>query len=821
MYSIKEICNAIGGKFLLQNTTNTIEHIAIDSRKISFARDTLFFALQANRRDGQDYLAECYAKGVRNFVVHKKVNVSPYEDATIILVKNTIAALQQLAIFHRNSFQNDVIGITGSNGKTIVKEWLYQLLYKDFSIVRSPKSYNSQIGVPLSIWNIHAMHNLAIFEAGISTCNEMNNLQKMIQPTIGILTNIGNAHNEGFANMEQKLQEKLILFKECKTLIYNTDNVMIKSGIAVFIKHNPSIQYISWGKKADNVIQVKSITSKHHKTIIVLLYNAKTYTLHLPFTDAASIENGLHCIALLCIKKYNEKQIQTKLKELQPVAMRLEQKKGTQQCIIINDSYSNDITSLQIALDYINQQNPQWKKTIVITDVEQSGQPAPKLYKHVAKLLKEKNIEKLIGIGLEMVAQKQLFKNITETHFFATNDEAISFFLEKNFYKEVILFKGARSFAIEKLAALLEEKVHQTILEISIEKLIHNIKAHQHCIAKNTKIMAIVKAFGYGNGATEVSNVLQSLNIDYLAVAYADEGVALRKAGIYLPIMVMNVDVSAFGLLIEHNLEPEIYSFGILNQFLDFAKKNTLTNYPIHIKLDTGMHRLGFEEEEMNSLLTILCQHNAFKVQSIFSHLVASEDKTLDNFTKKQNSLFCSMSKKLETGLGYTILKHLANTSAIERHPDLQHNMVRLGIGMYGVTKNNIGLQQVCTLKTTIAQIKLIKKGDTVGYNRKGKVQRNSKIATVRIGYADGYNRKLGNGIGKMLINNMLVPTIGNICMDMTMIDITDIPNVNEGDYVTVFGDALLVQELATWSGTIPYEILTGISQRVKRIYYD
>jgi alanine racemase len=821
MYVIAAIKEIVKGTFLQQINNAPIETIAIDSRKITFAASAIFFALSANRRDGHNYIQQAYQKGVRNFVVSKNVDIVELKNANVVKVKNTLTALQQVAIFHREQFSIPVIGITGSNGKTIVKEWLYQLLHIDNNIVRSPKSYNSQIGVPLSIWNMVQQNNLAIFEAGISTTKEMQYLEKMIQPTIGILTNIGNAHSEGFINDIEKLQEKLILFNNANTLIYNADNLFISNEVQKYNFKNKSIQLISWGKSKKNTIQVKELDKTLAKSTFKIVYKNNIFSLNSHFTDDANIENLMHCVSFLLIKEYKEKQIATLIKQLQPVAMRLEQKKGINGCIIINDSYSNDLTSLQIALDYLEQQKKMLKKTVVLTDLQQTGKTEKALYNQVAHLLAENKIDRLIGIGPSLMQHQKLFTTISNANFFESTNAATNFFKNENFKNEIILFKGARTFQLENFAVTIEEKVHQTTLEISMEKLIHNVKAHQNLMLPTTQIMAIVKAFGYGNGAIEVATTLQNLHIHYLAVAYADEGVELRKASIHLPIMVMNMDAYAFSTVVENDLEPEIYSIEILKSFLLFAQKNVLVQYPIHLKLDTGMHRLGLEESNLIELCSLLKNNNLVRVQTIFSHLVGSEAKSLDGFTKKQNKLFTKMYNSIEQSIGYTTTKHIANSGAIERHPNLQHQMVRLGIGMYGVTNNNIGLQQVCTLKTTIAQIKFVKKGETIGYNRKGKLYRDSKIATVRIGYADGYNRQLGNGIGKMIVNGTLAPTIGNICMDMTMIDVTDITNVHEGDYVIIFGESLTVQNIAEWCKTIPYEILTGISQRVKRIYYQ
>jgi Alr-MurF fusion protein len=804
MYTIEKIQVIINAVFLQQTANTTIAHLAIDSRRISFAHETLFFAIKASHRDGHDFIQQAYDKGVRCFVVEQPIAVRAYEEANFLQVADVLAALQKITAFHRLQFHFPIIGITGSNGKTIVKEWLFQLLENAYSIVRSPKSYNSQIGVPLSIWNITKAHNLGIFEAGISATNEMLSLQKIIQPTIGILTNIGNAHNEGFASKEEKLLEKVKLFHTVELLIYcnNTD------WINAILEKLPCKKWC-WGLGSNADIQVKAIEKLPYKTNITLYYNNHNTQMELAYTDDAAIENAMHCITTLLYLGYTMETISTLLPLLEPVAMRLEQKRGIHNCILINDSYSNDMNSLEIALDYLQQQNPLLQKTVVLTDIPQTGKNKKQVYQQVAELLVQKNIEDFIGIGNDLMHYQHLFTAVKKNSFYATVPLAVQDFKEANFANQLILLKGARNFTLETFAHLLEEKVHQTVLEV-----------HQHLLQPTTQIMAVVKAFGYGSGATEIANTLQNLKIDYLAVAYADEGVALRKAGIHLPIMVMNTDAAALDALLEYDLEPEIFSFELLQTFLQFAKHHALIHYPVHIKLDTGMHRLGFEEAAISKLVTLLKSSSFIQVKTIFSHLTSSEAKEEDTFTKAQNALFTKLCIQLEHGLGYSVTKHIANSAAILRHPDLQHQMVRMGIGMYGVTHNSIGLEPVCTLKTTIAQIKMLKKGATVGYNRKGILTRDSTIAIVRIGYADGYSRKLGYGNGKMLVNGHLAPTIGSICMDMAMLDITDIPNVQVDDYVIVFGDTLTVLQIAEWADTIPYEILTGISQRVKRIYY-
>jgi Alr-MurF fusion protein len=820
MFTITQIQKITNAKLVAVNNSNaTIANLCIDSRFLSFAAESLFFAIEGTR-DGHNFIQDAYQNGIRNFIVSKKVDCITLPKSNVLLVKNVLKALQQIAYAHRSQFDIATIGITGSNGKTIVKEWLNQLLQNDYNIVRSPKSYNSQIGVPLSVWNINASHNLAIFEAGISQPNEMKYLQKIIQPQIGIFTNIGTAHNEGFAdNVKQKVLEKLNLFVNSTVVIYNTDQPLVASLIHLKLKNKT---LIGWGKTNTASIRVISTVIKNNSTKVTVEYLQNKLIFILPFSDSASIENGMHCISLLLYKNFSEKSINQKLKNLQPVALRLEQKKGNNNCLLINDSYSNDLDSLAIALHTLHQWSGKRKQVLLLSDLEQSSIHETTLYKKVATLIQQHPIDQIIAIGNQIAKHKKLFTFCKKTVFLSNTEEAKEYIKRIQFVDKAILFKGARSFALEKLVNILSEKVHQTILEVDVTKLLFNIKAHQQLLQPNTKIMAIVKAFGYGSGSVEVAQTLQKAGIQYLAVAYTDEGVTLRKAGIHLPIMVMNVEPEAYDTLVNYNLEPELFSISILESFLQFAKRNALVNYPVHIKLDTGMHRLGFESFELTNLISLLKHQNIIQVQSIFSHLVGSEAAVLDAFTKLQNQIFEKMVAQIENEIGYSTIHHISNTAAIQRHPKLQHQMVRLGIGMYGISSNKkLHLQQVATLKATIAQIKTINKNETVGYNRNGKLNKTTTIATIRIGYADGYVRNLGNGAAKVLVNNKLVPTIGNICMDMLMIDITNVSNVQEGDYVTLFGDSPTISDIAKWSGTIPYEVLTNINERVKRVYIE
>lgn len=794
----------------------------LDSRKVYSPATALFFAIKGPRRDGHQFIPELYKKGIRSFVVSTAVDAVAYPGAAFLLVDDTQTALQRLAAYHREAFHIPIVGITGSNGKTVVKEWLYQLLHDRFNIVRSPKSYNSQIGVPLSVWQINEHHNLGLFEAGISQPGEMEKLEAMIKPDIGILTNIGEAHSEGFAGRSQKLKEKMKLFAHSALIIANGDDAEVADAVNVSGKRK-----ILWGKKETNDVSLTGISKEKGLTTISLQLPQEAVTFSIPFTDDASIENAVHCFLVASALGMDVAELATGMMTLQPVNMRLELKKGINHCTIINDSYSADLDSLEIALNFLDQQTGNAKKTVILSDFLQSGSDDGSLYPFIIDTLRKHHVTKLIGIGEHISsALQRLALNEAELpaiELYASTAEYIRQFLSLQFREETILIKGARIFGFEQIVQLLEQKVHQTVLEINLDALVSNMKAYQQQLKPATRIMAMVKAFAYGSGGAEIAGILQFHKIDYLGVAYADEGVELRKSGITLPIMVMNPEVTAFESIVEHNLEPDIYSFAMLRAFQGFLEKEGLQQYPVHIEIETGMNRLGFAVDDTERLAGILAASPLLRVQSVFSHLAASEDPAEDVYTMSQYERYQRAVANL-SGIGYPFLKHISNTGAIFRLPELQLDMVRLGIGMYGVDSAAVHqswLQPVTTLKTTIAQLKHLKAGETVSYNRRGVIQRDSLIATVRIGYADGYSRKLGYGTGKMHVRGHDAPVVGTVCMDMTMIDVTDIPGVQEGDEVIIFGKEITVQQVAAWAGTIPYEILTGISQRVKRVYFE
>ncbi|MEI6815822.1 MAG: bifunctional UDP-N-acetylmuramoyl-tripeptide:D-alanyl-D-alanine ligase/alanine racemase [Bacteroidota bacterium] len=824
-YSIQDIAKIVGGKLYLNDAIHpVITELLIDSRNVIKPETSLFFAL-IGRQDGHNFIESLIAKGVNNFIISSYKEAYKSLSANFILVNDTLNALQELAVFHRSQFNLPVVGITGSNGKTIIKEWLYQLLRVDKNIVRSPKSYNSQIGVPLSVWLINKEHNLGVFEAGISLVGEMEKLQRIIRPSIGIFTNIGEAHSENFVNLEQKTREKMKLFRDVELLIYCKDHPTISHEIGNQDYLSSEIKFFSWSRKTRADLQISRITKGNGETTIQGIYENDFKEIKIPFSDEASIENAIHCWALLLHLKYEDETISERMEMLSPVAMRLEMKEGINNCSIINDSYNSDLGSLTIALDFLNQQNQHDKRTLIISDILQSGRNEQNLYEKVASLVKSKRITRIIGIGEAISKYENLFE--IKRHFYKNTEEFLRDYTPLHFNNETILLKGARAFGFERISKLLQQKNHETILEINLNAIAHNLNYYRSRINPETKIMAMVKAFSYGSGSFEIANVLQFQHIDYLAVAYTDEGVELRKRGIDIPIMVMNPDIQSFDAMIDYYLEPEIYSFNLLNHFAEAIRQKaqfeTISPFPIHIEFDTGMKRLGFEEDDLNELIIKLLNNKLVRVQSIFSHLVGSEDPIHDTFSMLQIEQFTRISTAFKKHFNYPIMSHILNSSGITRFADSHMDMVRLGLGLYGISPNESEqkmLANVGTLKTVISQIRTVYAGDTIGYSRRGIAKKDIQLATVAIGYADGYSRRFGNGQGKMLVNGQIVPTVGNICMDMCMLDISDV-SAKEGDEVLVFGTDYPVSQSAKDSGTIPYEILTNISQRVKRIYYQ
>ncbi|MBP6409817.1 MAG: bifunctional UDP-N-acetylmuramoyl-tripeptide:D-alanyl-D-alanine ligase/alanine racemase [Pseudarcicella sp.] len=796
------------------------QYVLIDSRQLTFARQSIFFAIKGLHHDGHKFIQELYQKGVREFVVEEKslddkiiATLQSFQNVKIWKVESSILALQDLAKIHREKFSFPVIAITGSNGKTIVKEWLSTLLKNDYKVIKSPKSYNSQVGVPLSVWQMSIHHTLGIFEAGISMPDEMEKIARVIQPNWGILTNIGSAHNEFFESEKTKLQEKLKLFKNAQKIIFNSDNDLILSELN---NSKLTAQKISWGKNNTSTYQV--LTEKKDKIVIIRINNK--YTFKTGFLDQASLENLLHCIVVMLEMGFEQDKIQLKIDTLKPISMRLELKEGVEKNYLIDDTYNNDVVGLRMAINFLSQQNQRLNKVLIISPLLESGIDEAVLYQQIAQLIQENGVNQLIGIGDIFSKYKSYFSD--KSCFFDKTEDFLASEAFKNIKESIVLIKGARSFAFEKIVNKMLAKTHRTTLEINLDALTNNLNFFKKKIGLNTQMMVMVKAFAYGSGSLEVANLLQYHGVAYLAVAYTDEGVFLRQNGIYLPIMVMNPTSNDFDKIIEYNLEPEIYSPTILKVFMDFLAENQKTA-KIHLKIDTGMHRLGFEKNQINELVENINSIDCFQIASIFSHLAAAEDPAFNDFTNQQLIDFTEIAEQIIYYIGYRPMLHIANSAAIAVHPKAKFDMVRLGIGLYGVATNSVEqaqLETVGTLKTVVSQIKHTDVGQSIGYGRKGEITQPTQTATLAIGYADGYDRRFGNGNGSLLVNGVLCKTIGNICMDMTMVDVSGV-DVNEGDEVMVFGENLSIIDLAKKINTIPYEILTNVSERVKRVYFQ
>ncbi|TAF96443.1 MAG: bifunctional UDP-N-acetylmuramoyl-tripeptide:D-alanyl-D-alanine ligase/alanine racemase [Cytophagia bacterium] len=804
--------------------TNAL-YLLTDSRQLTLPSQTLFFAINGERHDGHRFVESLYQKGVRQFVVERAVfdlNLDQkMPNATIWVVENSILALQELAKHRRKQFQIPVVGITGSNGKTIVKEWLSQLLSPDFWIVKSPKSYNSQIGVPLSVWQLNERHTLGVFEAGISHPHEMQALQQIIRPTMGIFTNIGSAHDEGFRSRKQKITEKLRLFTTCQVLVYCADYQDIDEEIKIILQPvNPSCELVGWGSAAHCAVQTH-IDKQIDSTNITLTFKAEASVVNfaVPFTDDASVENAIHCAVLMRKLGISARELSPRLGRLRPVSMRLELKEGINGCQIIDDSYNNDLVGLNMALNFLNQQEQRSEKVVVLSEVLQTGQPEDELYAQIAALLSDKKVNQLIAIGAAFVRNQALFPE--NTRCYDSTETFLNNFDVATLRNALVLVKGARPFQFERIVNRLQQRVHGTVLEINLDAITHNLNYYRQRMGSQTKIMVMVKAFAYGSGSAEVAQLLQFHRVDYLAVAYADEGVQLRQNGIELPIMVMNPARETFDKLREYRLEPEIYSQKIFDEWLVFSEQYAEMS-PIHLKLDTGMHRLGFVAADLPQLLDQLKTHPTLRVATIFSHLVGADEATHNGFSALQYERFMAWTAQIEAVLGYCPTRHILNSAGIVRFPDYKLDMVRLGIGLYGVEVNQQeqhALQPVGTLKTVVSQVKHLPAGETVGYSRRGVLEREATIATIAIGYADGYDRRFSNGVGKVLINRQLCSVVGNVCMDMTMVDATNAA-VQAGDEVVIFDQHLPITDLARQIGTIPYEILTGVSERVKRVFF-
>jgi len=802
-YTLQEIAEITGGE-LTGSPREEITRISTDSRTIYHPDGALFLAIRGERHDGHNFIPELLERGIRAFMVQElpaEQYIIGYR-ASFLLVEDSLKSLQDLAAHHRNSHAANIIGITGSNGKTIVKEWIHQVLSPDHQVVRSPKSFNSQLGVPLSVLLLEENTETAVFEAGISRPGEMEKLQRIIRPEIGIFTNVGEAHREGFIDREQKIIEKASLFKACRKIIYCRDQVEVDR---LMRKQFPGESLFAWSSE-----------QKEDSYRIHLHAEEEEMDIILPFKDRASIENAIHVIALMNLLKFPPLVIQSRISDLNPVAMRMEMVKGINGCTLINDTYNSDLVSLSIALDYLNQQNQHSRKTLILSDIMQSGKEGEDLYTEVAGMLKKMHIDRFIGIGPEISEQRRLFP---EGSFYMTTSDFLSTLHSLEFREEAILIKGSRVFSFEKITQRMQEKNHRTVLEIDLNAMIHNLNIYRSMT--KAKIMVMVKAFSYGSGSMEIANVLQYQKVDYLCVAYVDEGIILREAGIHLPILVMNPEVSGFDLMMDYNLEPEIYNFRSLFNFIAAFGKRNLESYPIHLKLETGMNRLGFRQAELDQLFEVLQNHPGIVIQSVFSHLAASDQADYDAFTREQIRIFEEMSDEILKRFPGNTYRHILNSAGIERFPEASFDMVRLGIGLYGIsTEAGSRLKTVSSLKSIISQIKPVAKGESVGYGRNYLVERDLRVGIVPVGYADGLRRDLGKRGITFLVNNTEAPVLGNICMDMCMIDLSGI-DVREGDEVLIFGKQKPVTDLADKLGTIPYEVLARLSERVKRVYFQ
>ena len=844
-YTIEKITTLIGAR-RIGSADAQIEWLLTDSRSLCFPEETLFFALKTSRNDGHKYIADLYRRGVRNFVVSTVPNSFAAEDCNFLVVPSPLAALQRLAERHRDEFDIPIVGITGSNGKTMVKEWLYQLLSPQMTVTRSPKSYNSQIGVPLSVWLLNRQTEVGLFEAGISQPDEMEALCDIIQPTIGVLTSLGSAHQENFRTMEEKCMEKLLLFHGAKVVVYNADNDVVSRCIR---RSGYKGEKIGWSRENISApFYIESITpcsTPSPLTTISYIYKGTRGKYQLPFFDEASVECSLACAVVALYLGVTAEQLAERMAKLEPVAMRLEVKEGIHGCTLINDSYNSDINSLDIALDFVQRREEKGEKrekTLILSDIYQSGQDDESLYREVNDLCMKRGVNKFIGIGPRISAQHAAF-TIQQSTFFATTHDFLHSEALRQLHDETILIKGARAFGFDRITERLEQKVHETILEVNLNAVVDNLNYYRSFLKPETKLVCMVKADAYGAGAIEVAKTLQDHRVDYLAVAVADEGVTLRRNGITQNIMIMNPEMTAFKTMMDYELEPEVYSFRLMDALIHAAEQQGITNWPVHIKLDTGMHRLGFDpEKDIDEVIRRLKGQNAIIPRSVFSHFVGSDSDDFDNFSAMQFQRFDAASKKLQAAFSHKILRHMDNSAAIEHFPERQLDMCRLGLGLYGVDPymspklgdnrgmnkassdpqppNLGGVVPVSTLKTTILQLRHVPKDETVGYSRKGILTRDSVIAAIPIGYADGLNRHLGRGACYCLVNGQKAPYVGNICMDVAMIDVTGI-DCQEGDSVEIFGEHLPVTVLSDVLQTIPYEVLTGVSGRVKKVYFQ
>lgn len=818
-YSLEKIASLIGAHCFGEGEAQ-IDWILNDSRSLAFPESTLFFALRSQRNDGHKYIPDLYRRGVRNFVVANLPEnyEQKYSDAHFLRVVSPLKALQRLAERHREEYDLPVVGVTGSNGKTVVKEWLYQLLSGSRNVTRSPRSYNSQVGVPLSVWLLNSRSEVGVFEAGISQPGEMSALRAIIQPTIGVMTNLGPAHQENFSSLQEKCLEKLSLFKDCQVVVYEADDPVVSECVdQAMLKGD----HLAWSRRDPNSpLFIRDVLKEETFTTVNYTYLGTDGSYTLPFVDEASIQNSIHCLAVCLYLRLPAADIAARMSRLEPVAMRLEVKQGVRGCTLINDSYNSDINSLDIALDFMNRRPESRRRTLILSDILQSGMPVEELYAKVAEMVNRRKVDRIIGVGPDIMAQSQRFH--MDKMFFVSSEALLQSGMLDKLSNEVILLKGSRKFNFEAISEHLSLKVHETTLEVNLEAIVRNLNYYRSFMKPETKMVCMVKASAYGAGSVEIAKTLQDHRVDYLAVAVADEGADLRKAGITGNIIIMNPEMSTFNMLFQYDLEPEVYSFALLEALIKAAEKEGITNFPVHLKLDTGMHRLGFDpEHDLPALIDRLQHQTALLPRSVFSHFVGSDSPDFDAFSAHQFELFDKASRQLQEAFPYKILRHICNSAGIERFPERHLDMVRLGLGLYGIDPiDNRVLNNVTTLKTTILQIHEVSPEDTVGYSRRGHLTRKSRIAAIPIGYADGLDRHLGCGHCYCLVNGQKAPYVGNICMDVCMIDVTDI-DCKEGDTVEIFGDHLPVTVLSDVLGTIPYEVLTSVSERVKRVYFQ
>lgn len=818
-YSLEKIASLIGAHCFGEGEAQ-IDWILNDSRSLAFPESTLFFALRSQRNDGHKYIPDLYRRGVRNFVVANLPEnyEQKYSDAHFLRVVSPLKALQRLAERHREEYDLPVVGVTGSNGKTVVKEWLYQLLSGSRNVTRSPRSYNSQVGVPLSVWLLNSRSEVGVFEAGISQPGEMSALRAIIQPTIGVMTNLGPAHQENFSSLQEKCLEKLSLFKDCQVVVYEADDPVVSECVDQSMLKG---DHLAWSRRDPNSpLFIRDVRKEETFTTVNYTYLGTDGSYTLPFVDEASIQNSIHCLAVCLYLRLPATDIAARMSRLEPVAMRLEVKQGVRGCTLINDSYNSDVNSLDIALDFMNRRPESRRRTLILSDILQSGMPVEELYAKVAEMVNRRKVDRIIGVGPDIMAQSQRFH--MDKMFFVSSEALLQSGMLDKLSNEVILLKGSRKFNFEAISEHLSLKVHETTLEVNLEAIVRNLNYYRSFMKPETKMVCMVKASAYGAGSVEIAKTLQDHRVDYLAVAVADEGADLRKAGITGNIIIMNPEMSTFNMLFQYDLEPEVYSFALLEALIKAAEKEGITNFPVHLKLDTGMHRLGFDpEHDLPALIDRLQHQTALLPRSVFSHFVGSDSPDFDAFSAHQFELFDKASRQLQEAFPYKILRHICNSAGIERFPERHLDMVRLGLGLYGIDPiDNRVLNNVTTLKTTILQIHEVSPEDTVGYSRRGHLTRKSRIAAIPIGYADGLDRHLGCGHCYCLVNGQKAPYVGNICMDVCMIDVTDI-DCKEGDTVEIFGDHLPVTVLSDVLGTIPYEVLTSVSERVKRVYFQ